>query len=145
MKEHAQNKQKQIGINVSLVNLIDSDVCHSIEEAVVARVVEIALQSSKEQARSAEQDRSVGARWLALEPNLVSDRVANVLASLLGHAFGDRDGGDSTRLGADNVALAALAPENPIVEDELRDLSRLSRTGRGENDDDGRGGDLGED
>lgn len=67
------------------------------------------------------------------------------LATLLRDAVSDGDGGDPPRLGADDVGLGTFAVKRRIVEDELGELSRLSGSGRGENDDDRVGGDLGED
>lgn len=119
------------------MDLIDGDVGDSIEEGLAGRVAKVALEPAEEESSRAEEDAAVRARRLALEPDLVSDGIPDVLATLLGDTLGDTNGGDSARLGANDVALGAVPAHDPVVEDELRKLGRLSGAGSGEDNDDG--------
>ena len=67
-----------------------------------------------------------------LESNLVSDgSTTTSFAPLLSYALCYADGGDTSRLGTDDVALCTFATVDPLVQDKLWYLRGLSGTSRG--------------
>ncbi|SGZ22490.1 BQ5605_C022g09494 [Microbotryum silenes-dioicae] len=144
MEQHAEHKEQQIGIDVSFMDFVNADVRDTVEEAMATCVVQIGLHASEEKSCRAEKDRTIRFGRLGLEADLVTDRITNSLAAFLGDTFGDRDGSNSTRLRAHDVALGAIATQDPVVQDQLGYLRRLSGTGGGQDDSDGRSGYLGE-
>lgn len=66
------------------------------------------------------------------EADGVADEVAEGDAGFGGDALGQRDGGDSTRLSADDPRTFARSAG---AEEELRELGRLAGSGLGEDDD----------
>lgn len=66
--------------------------------------------------------------YVPLEPNLVSNTFAQLLASFLGNSLSNCDCTDAPRLRAYNSARGSLAALDGIVKEELRHLSSFSAT-----------------
>lgn len=66
--------------------------------------------------------------YIPLEPNLVSNTFAQLLASFLGNSLSNCDGTDAPRLRTNNSTRGSLAALDGIVKEELRHLSSFSAT-----------------
>lgn len=80
------------------------------------------------------EEASVAGGVVLVHADLVAHDGAEWDPHLLGHAGRDRDGGDTSGLGHDDVNRPA--PMGRVVEDELRDLGRLAAAGVPRNDGD---------
>lgn len=109
--------EKQIGVDVSFVNLVDKDVRQRVEPGrcftILAR--KGMLKTLEEDTRRGKHDISVGRGELGLKSNLVTDRFSNAFSSLSRYSLGDRGGSEPPRLGTENVALGTIASSNVIV------------------------------
>jgi len=143
--ETLEDDEKKIGVDVSLVNLVDDDVGEAVEPGHRLSISsESGLHPLEEDSGRAEGDGSVRDGRLRVESNLVSDVVSDPLSSFGGDSLGDRHGSDPPRLGTEDVALGSVSSSNVVVEDDLRDLRRLSGSRRGHADGDFVRLDLGE-
>ena len=130
--ETLENDEKKIGVDVSLVNLVDDDVGKAIKPSHRLSVSsESRLHPLEEDSGRAESDGSVRDGRLRVESNLVSDVVSDPLSSFGGDSLSDRHGSDPPRLGTEDVALGSVSSSDVVVEDDLRDLRRLSGSRRG--------------
>mmetsp|Transcript_3541 Transcript_3541/g.14176 ORF Transcript_3541/g.14176 Transcript_3541/m.14176 type:complete len:300 (-) Transcript_3541:1674-2573(-) len=125
VREHVpQQDEQKVGIERSLVNLVDDDVRDAREQRVLR-------EPSKQHAGGDEQDpRRLGRD--ALQTNLVPDARAlgaELFASFLRDSRSHGRGGDAPRLRANHAAPAALPPCDGVVQYELRQLGRLTAAG----------------
>ena len=112
----AQQGKGQVGIQMTLVKLVQNDAA----DAAQGR---IAQQAPEQNAFGDEAQAGVGA-VAALEADLVADRFAHSLAKLVGDAAGGHTGGDAAGLEHDDFA-------GDVGEQGRRDAGGLASTGRG--------------
>ena len=125
VREHVpQQDEQKVGIERSLVNLVNDDVRDAREQRILR-------QPSKQHAGGDEKDpRRLGRD--ALQTNLVPDARAlgaELFAPFLRHSRRHGRGRDAPRLRANQTAPAALAPRDGVVQYELRQLGRLAAAG----------------
>lgn len=108
-----QEPHEHVGAEAALVRLVEDDDVVRVEVAVA--------QHLGEQGAVGRVLEAGGATRAVVEPDRVADEVAEGDAGFSGDALGERDGGDSPRLGADDPRAFARGVG---AEEELGDLCR---------------------
>ena len=106
-----EETHEHVGAEAALVRLVEDDDVVRVEVAIA--------QHLGEQGTVGRVLEAGGATRAVVEPDRVADEAAEGDAGLGGDALGERDGGDSTRLGADDPRTFARGVG---AEEELRDF-----------------------
>ena len=115
--ELSRQRQRHVGMQVALVELVENDRPDALELRVGSHL-------PKQQGFGDELDARLGGLD-ALEPDLVTDFAAQLDAALLGNTRCQETGGDAAGLEDDDLPL-----HQAEVQEHLGNPGRLTRTGR---------------
>lgn len=116
--------------HVSLVNLVENEVRNIVEN-----IIRLMLELLEDDTGCDKSDAAVsgvgnGSFVSDMETNTIFQRMA----SFVSHTTGHRRCCNPSRLCADDVAIGTLSAATPFLEDEVRNLGRLSAAGCADED-----------
>jgi hypothetical protein len=111
------------------VDFIHNDMSHTLQRSIF-------LESPQDDPSCTKQQFGAGGPF-GFHANLVSHQFSKPITEFFGHTFRNRRGGNSSRLGTQNVDRISITFPQSLFQQVLGTLGRLSRTRFGAQDGDG--------